>query len=219
MNYFIDCGINRGQSISAFKEYFFQGKKWHYLGYEPAIKGLNEESYQIKEMHKSISLNSKFYETFKVINKGVSPIKEKKFFWYFYGAGSTGNFMKVIRMFLKDLIRLRFKNALRIFKFKVMEFENILKVIENLKKKGSYICLKLDIEGHEFEILEKMLMANIFPDQLLIEYHSQKVNFPIERTKEIHKKLYDENIELFLWSADDVPPMQRLGRHLKSEDC
>ena len=64
-----------------------------------------------------------------------------------------------------------------------------------------------------------MLMANIFPDQLLIEYHSQKVNFPIERTKEIHKQLYDENIELYLWSADDVPPMQRLGRHLKSEDC
>ena len=99
------------------------------------------------------------------------------------------------------------------------EFENILEVVSKLKSASSYVCLKLDIEGHEFEILEKMLKTNIFPDQLLIEYHSKKVNFPIKRTKQIHRILYDNNVEIFLWSADDVPPMQRLGRHLKTEDC
>ena len=219
MNYFIDCGMNRGQSISSFRKYFFQGRKWNYIGYEPANKGLKKNSHQIIKMNQSIKENSKFFETFQVFDKAVGSISKRRIFWYFYGAGSTGNIIKIIKMFLKDLKNLKFKNAMRIFKFTILDFEDITKVVKDLKEKGCFISLKLDIEGHEFEILESMISRNIFPNQLLIEYHSSKINYPISKTKALHKYLFDKNIDIFLWSADDTPPMKKLGRYLNTEDC
>ena len=49
MKLFVDCGVNRGQSIWAFSEYI-KDNSWDYIGFEPAIGGLRENSKQIKEM-------------------------------------------------------------------------------------------------------------------------------------------------------------------------
>ena len=170
-------------------------------------------------MNQSIKENSRFFETFQVFEKAVGSISKRRLFWYFYGAGSTGNIVKVIKMFFKDLKNLKLKKALRVLKFTILDFEDIPKVVKDLKKKGCFISLKLDIEGSEFEILESMIARNIFPDQLLIEYHSSKINYPISKTKALHKYLFDKNIDIFLWSADDTPPMRKLGRYLNTEDC
>ena len=219
MNYFIDCGINKGQSITAFRRNCFKGKKWNYIGYDPAVNALRKNSFQSKKLKESIEENSKYFDSFKIYSKAVGAKKTKRIFWYAYGAGSSGKFIKVFKKFIDDILHFRIKRALRFFKFKIVEFENILLILEKLKKNNFFICLKLDIEGHEFEILEEMIKNDIYPDQLLVEYHSAKINYPILKTKEIHKNLYNKNIEIFLWSADDNPPLKKLGKYLSDKDC
>ena len=53
MNYFIDCGVNRGQSIVAFVEHFQKNKNFNYIGFEPSIKPLKNKSQNL-EMGKII---------------------------------------------------------------------------------------------------------------------------------------------------------------------
>ena len=64
----------------------------------------------------------------------------------------------------------------------------MLYLINKLNEKKSKIYLQLDIEGGEFEILEEMIKRKIFPNILLIEYHSKKANYPIKKTIKLHKK-------------------------------
>ena len=54
MKLFIDCGVNRGQSIWAFSEYMKDNSSWDYVGFEPAIGGLNRSSMQVNEMRKNV---------------------------------------------------------------------------------------------------------------------------------------------------------------------
>ena len=81
------------------------------------------------------------------------------------------------------------------------------------------IYLKLDIEGGEFEILEEMVKRKIFPNVLLIEYHSKKANYSIKKTIELHEKIYDNKVEIFWWSADSNPPFKKHGRILNTKYC
>ena len=59
-----------------------------------------------------------------------------------------------------------------------------------LKKNFSiydYILVKLDIEGAEYDVLDKMLSDGTiaYVDKLYIEFHNTEVNVPVEKDKEI----------------------------------
>jgi FkbM family methyltransferase len=55
---------------------------------------------------------------------------------------------------------------------------------------GDYLCLKLDVEGAEYEILEKMIREGTIDlvNELFIEFHWQKCGVPKER----HERLVVE---------------------------
>ena len=218
MNYFIDCGVNRGQSIVAFVKNFQPNKNFNYIGFEPSIKPLKNKSQNL-EMEKNIKEYSSFFNSFTIYEKAVGAKKDKRFFWYGYGAGSTGSLMKVSKMFLKDLSQFKFKKALRIFKFTIVEYIDLIYLIHKLNEKKSKIYLKLDIEGGEFEILEEMVKRKIFPNILLIEYHSKKANYPIKKTIKLHKQIFDNNVDIFWWSADSNPPLIKHGRNINIKYC
>ncbi len=222
MKLFIDCGVNRGQSIWAFSEYMKDNSCWDYIGFEPAIGGLKEQSKQIQQMKSNFEKWGDRYNSVQLIPHAVGAKNNLRIFWWSYGAGSTGLLSLSIRMFFRDLFSLRFKRALRFFRFNLIRYCDIVEFVKNKKKKGYYVSLKLDVEGAEFEILEKMYKFKIFPDQLMVEYHAPKIGYPKEKLKELHKNIFDEGVEMFLWSAEfgnSEPPMKKLGRDLSNEDC
>jgi len=55
---------------------------------------------------------------------------------------------------------------------------------------GDYLCLKLDVEGAEYEILEKMIREGTIDlvNELLVEFHWHKCGVPEER----HERLVTE---------------------------
>tara|TARA_A100001388_G_C28608260_1_gene421545 strand:+ start:97 stop:765 length:669 start_codon:yes stop_codon:yes gene_type:complete len=222
MKLFIDCGVNRGQSIWAFSEYMKDNSSWDYIGFEPAIGGLNNNSMQVNEMRTNLKKWGGRYNSVKLIPKAVGSKDTIRIFWWSYGAGSTGLFSMAIRMFFRDLFNFKFKKSLRFFRFNLIRYCDIVEFVKNKKNKGYYVALKLDVEGAEFEILEKMYKLKIFPDQLMIEYHAPKIGYPIKKLKELHKNIFDMGVEIFLWGAEFgnvEPPMKKLGRILSDEDC
>lgn len=54
-----------------------------------------------------------------------------------------------------------------------------------------YIFVKLDIEGAEYEVLDKMLADGTiaYVDRLYVEFHNVKVNVPVEKDKDILARL------------------------------
>ena len=113
MKLFIDCGVNRGQSIWAFSEYMQGDNSWDYIGFEPAIGGLNSNSMQVNEMRKNLKKWGERYNSVKLIPKAVGSKDIIKIFWWSYGAGSTWLFSMAIRMFFRDLLNFKFKKSLR----------------------------------------------------------------------------------------------------------
>ena len=79
MNYFIDCGVNRGQSIVAFVKNFQPNKNFNYTGFEPSIKPLKNKSQNL-EMEKNIKEYSLFFNSFSIYEKTVGATKNKRFF-------------------------------------------------------------------------------------------------------------------------------------------
>lgn len=57
--------------------------------------------------------------------------------------------------------------------------------------------IKMDIEGSEYTVLEKILESNITIDQLLIEFHDRLFDQENYRSKEIVEKLKSHGFEVF----------------------
>lgn len=57
--------------------------------------------------------------------------------------------------------------------------------------------LKMDIEGSEYKVIENMIESNIFPTQILIEYHHFFDSFDNENTIESIELLLHSGYELF----------------------
>lgn len=77
------------------------------------------------------------------------------------------------------------------------------------------IVLKLDVEGAEYDILEKMLQDGTlsFVDQLYCEFHHDKIDIPIERHRDILERAravtrvepWDANYSVFMLAPKDKP--------------
>jgi len=57
--------------------------------------------------------------------------------------------------------------------------------------------LKMDIEGAEYDVVENMIAAGIFPNQLLIEYHHRFSGVGITKTSDSIQKLREVGYALF----------------------
>jgi len=63
--------------------------------------------------------------------------------------------------------------------------------LEDNFQKRDFIWVKLDIEGAEYPVLEKMIEDGTieYVDQLYVEFHNVKVDVPEERDKAISREL------------------------------
>lgn len=218
---FIDCGANKGQSISAFVNGFpsFINYEFSYIGYEPSMGFLPRENQQTVALEATARLFQQYFTSFQLYPCAVGIDKSWKIFWWAYGAGATGLINKALRMFLRDIRNMRFKSALRFFRIALVKYINLPNLLRAYNSDGTVTFLKLDIEGGEFVILNELLKAKIFPNVLLIEYHGNKLGLPIEYVQDIHRRLFDSGVKIYLWSADDNPPHIKLDRELAAKDC
>lgn len=175
--YFIDCGAHCGESILAAKQRF--GNDIITISFEP-IPGLAK---QLQEIHKD-------NPTVNIQNSAVWINNEVKKFHLSeeYTDGSS---------LLDSLNNLREEHSIKIPCFDLSTW------ISETFDENDYLILKLDIEGAEYEVLNKMIedgTINLI-NEFWGEWHDMKISDP--KTLEISKKVYnylkENNIEFKEW--------------------
>lgn len=153
---FLDCGGNKGQSIRLFKQSKLYSSDFEMYSFEPVMK-----------------LANKYKDMPDVIFSEAAV-------WIYDGEID----------FYLDLARRRAEGStlLKEKKSRSLNRDNPIKIpcidfskwVENNFDKSDFIILKMDIEGAEYEVLNKMLDDGSidYIDDLYIEWHSHKVGIP-----------------------------------------
>lgn len=178
MKYFIDCGAHCGESILSAKQKF--GIDTHVISFE-AIPYLAN---QLIEIHKN-------NDTVNVLNAAVwinSDIKK------FYVSCDITDGSSLLGTTINQLNESVYVN---IPCFDLSEW------INNTFTEEDYVILKLDIEGAEYEVLNKMIESNSIRliKELWGEWHDDKITdlHTLELSKKVYKQLKEKNIELKTW--------------------
>ncbi len=189
---FLDLGSNIGQGYSWFSK-FFKGENIDFELFEP-------NPYCYKKLKKYLNIIDKSVMTH---NFGVSTNSGKV---KFYGLKEEGDIYSLSGSIIKDHNSIHYKtkeeNAIEI------ETINLEELLIEKSKTYNKIIIKMDIEGAEVEILEKLIStenANLI-NILYVEFHSQyqvkseHARILKVREKKIIKSLKKfNNLHLRLW--------------------
>lgn len=74
---------------------------------------------------------------------------------------------------------------------------NKLKSLIDKNNHNHIDLLKMDIEGFEYSVIDELLLSNVLPKQLLIEFHHFFPEIGNKKTEDAIKKLQDNGYELF----------------------
>ena len=189
---FLDLGANIGQGYSWFSK-FFKGENIDFELFEP-------NPYCYKKLKNYVNIKNKAVITH---NLGVSTISGKV---KFYGLKEEGDIYSLSGSIVKNHNSIHYKtkeeNAIEI------ETINLGELLIEKSKTHNKLIIKMDIEGAEVEILEKLIsteIANLI-DILYVEFHSQyqvkseHARILKVREKKIIKSLKKfKNLHLRLW--------------------
>lgn len=175
--YFIDCGAHCGESILMAKQKF--GIDVNVFSFEP-VPGLANQLIQIHENDTTIQIqNSAVW-----INNEIKKFHLSEE----YTDGSS---------LLNNLNNLRDDHYLEVPCFDLSSW------ITDCFNEDDYIILKLDIEGAEYEVLNKMIedgSINLI-NELWGEWHDMKINdvYTQNLAQNVYKYLEDNNIKFNEW--------------------
>lgn len=180
----LDCGSHLGESIKKFKT-ILNSSDFEFYMFEPNIF-----------LFEQINSNSEFEEC-KKFNNAVSNKNEIVKFW-----GCTGNNKSSVGATLEkskaDSDNISENDYIEIPSIDLSEF-----IVDNFSKKD-FIILKLDIEGSEYDVLEKLFDTNVieYINELYIEFHSQWLSPEFnQREIEIRNNLQRINLTPNYWDA------------------
>jgi FkbM family methyltransferase len=201
---FIDCGANDGCSIDLFRGYYPNADEYEIHSFEPAPifrKKLEKKNVFFHEKAVSTSDDNHIFffdprtgvdktKTTTHVHFGSSLIAEKM-------NGIKENFNKAIKDGRLTPERRWEENQINV---KGIDFS---KWVMDTFNKNDYIVLKMDIEGAEYPVLEKMIedKSISYIDVIYIEFHGHKINKEVGK-KSIHlvNKLRKEKIKIFVGS-------------------
>lgn len=174
---FIDCGYSHGEATDLFFKKL--GKDYEYFGFEanPYLYDRFAKKHDFVKLEKSAVWNKDDVIDFYVVTNDRNGVWNP-----FTGASS--------------LIKEKSNWNSRVFKsqevVKVNAIDFSRYILESFKKED-YIVLKMDIEGGEYDVLEKMIKDKSlnYVNELYIEFHDEKVN---RSSKDILKYLDNNNI-------------------------
>jgi FkbM family methyltransferase len=172
---FIDCGVWTGDSIKAFKEY---DNSYEIYGFECEPR-LNEVLKKLSKEH-----------TFNFINKAVW-VKDEQI-KLFPGENDLTQSSSLYSEKKKYIDR---KNPVKV---DAIDFSSL---IMKTFKKEDYIICKMNIEGAEYDILEKMVADKSidYINKLFISWHWKKLKgFPKDRHDKI-KSQVEKRTKLLKW--------------------
>lgn len=180
---FIDCGYNEGQTTKKFKE--FLDNDFEYFAFEA---------------------NPYLFELFKDVNP-FSNVQNKAVWientilpFYIVTMDRHGN--KTTRTGASTLIESKSEWNMSIHKEQeVVTIPSIdfSEFVQNTFDKDDYIIVKLDVEGAEYSILQRLIDTGVilYVNELYVEFHDDKVKgFSKEK---ILEQLKSTNIKVHKW--------------------
>lgn len=178
MKYFIDCGAHCGESILTAKQRF--GIDTHIVSFEPVTYLAN----QLQEIHKD-------NESIQIVNAAIWINDDIKKFY--------------ISCDITDGSSLLGENINNLNKSVYIDIPcvDLSSWIKNTFNQDDYIILKLDIEGAEYEVLNKMINDGTIGmiKEFWGEWHDDKISdsHTLELSKKVYKYLKDNNINFQTW--------------------
>ena len=181
---FLDLGANIGQGYTWFSK-FFKGENIDFELFEP-------NPYCYKKLKNYLDIKNK---SIILHNLGVSTKSGKV---KFYGLKEEGDMYSLSGSIIKDHNSIHYKtkeeNAIEI------ETINLGELIIKKSKTYDKLIIKMDIEGAEVEILEKLIstkIANLI-DVLYVEFHSQyQVKSEHSRILKVREKKIIKSLKKF----------------------
>jgi len=185
---FLDCGANNGCSVRKFKEERDPNNEYEYHSFEANSAFLEDiKSAGAHCYHKAVWVKDEDVTFYVVV---VDKYGRR-------GANKTG-----ASTLNEEKNKLNLKNHKEVKPVTVEGIDFSSWVSKNFSK-DDHIVLKMDIEGSEYEVLEKMIKDKSFEmiDELLIEFHWKKCKVPKQRHNALYNKLLTYNIKISEWDA------------------
>jgi FkbM family methyltransferase len=196
---FIDCGTHFGQGIRAFRKKYKMDDSWEIFTWEANPytykKFLNSDLYKNVKI---TSFNSAVSSYEGVITLNVETVKNKNE----DVEDNTGQGSSIIPIDQWTAVNQKHKGVfLEKLEIPCIDISQWLK--ENCSF-DDFVVIKLDVEGAEYNILEKILKdttASLI-DDIYIEWHNRffsDQNYYIEKEKEIINQLTTFNVKVDHW--------------------
>jgi FkbM family methyltransferase len=114
-------------------------------------------------------------------------------------------------IFEKRLLRsslLKKKSGISTNNYIIVESINLSEWIKNNLTTSTYNILKLDVEGAEYSILEKIITDRTYHliDELYGEWHQKKAKIPFRRHNKLLKNLESINLKMNEWQTKRIQP-------------
>jgi len=188
---FLDCGTHFGQGLEEFIRMYSMDDSWDIYSFEP-----NKNTYRVaceKINYKNVKLINKAVYTYDgeiLLNIETNPTE---------GPTGMGSSVMGLDVWNPQNFNLGEKRFEQNHKIECIDFS---KFVTDRFEKSDLIIIKMDIEGSEYDVLEKMVIDNSidYVNDIYVEFHASFFITDVsKRERELIEKINNRKINLKLW--------------------
>lgn len=182
---FVDCGAFTGDSIEIFRENYPNSSSFDIYAFECNPKLYN---------------NLLLDETINPINRAVW-INNDEIEMYLGGHEESSTLIKSKRTGKLDK-----DNPITVRGVDLSQW------IESNFNENDFIVVKMNIEGAEYEVIEKLCSSGVikYIDMMLVQWHVNKIGISKKRHNHIHKMLLDSGVSFAPWDINRMDDMKSI---------